>query len=49
MEGYIIGQHPHRLAKRGEAAVHMHSHIKHLATGTAHQLSLRLHQLVMQA
>ncbi len=30
------------------AAAHDHRHIKHLAPGTAHQLSLRLHQLVMQ-
>jgi hypothetical protein len=46
--GHVVQQHPHRLAKRGGAAAHIHRHIKHLASGAAHQLSLRLHQLVMQ-
>lgn len=48
MVGHIIEQHPHRMAKREGAAAHIHGYVKHLASGAAHQLSLRLHQLVMQ-
>jgi hypothetical protein len=48
MVGHVVEQHTHRLAKRGGAAAHIYGHIKQLASGAAHQLSLRLHQLVMQ-
>jgi hypothetical protein len=44
----IIQLLTHRLATRGGAVPYIHGHIKHLAPGAAHQLSLRLQQLVMQ-
>ncbi len=46
----LSGQHHARsLPKGGRAAAQIHRHVKHLALRHAHQLALRLLNLVVQA